>query len=161
MPAPIRTVVTIPYASLLNAKIIEQTNDGSLLVDKHFLIFCMQPALAKIKVDDTWYLERYPDVQLAIDNNVVPSAAAHYTRHGYFENRMPYRIEVDPEWYLQQYPDIRMAIQREEFTSAQDHFEKVGFAEGRFPYANFTLTTVPEPAEPKLPGHGERLRAFG
>jgi len=74
---------------------------------------------------------------------------------------MPYQIQVDPEWYLQQYPDIRMTIQREDFTSAQDHFEKVGFAEGRFPHANFTLATVPELAEPKLPDNGERLRAFG
>src|SRR5215469_1123224 len=136
VPAIIRTVVTVPYASLLNAKIIEETNDGPLLIDRHFLIFCMQPILAKIKVDDNWYLERYPDVQLAIDTNVVPSAAAHYTRHGYFENRMQYRIEVDREWYLRQYPDVGLAIEREEFSSAQEHFEIVGFAEGRFPHAN-------------------------
>jgi len=119
----------------------------------------MQPILAKIKVDDDWYLSRYPDVQLAIDNDMVPSATAHYTRHGYFENRMPYRIEVDPEWYLREYPDIRLAIQREEFTSAQDHFEKIGFAEGRFPYPNFTLVTVPEPSDPKLSNQMERVRA--
>jgi hypothetical protein len=96
-------------------------------------------------------------VQLAIDNNVVPSATAHYTRHGYFENRMPYLIEVDQDWYLQQYPDIQLAIGRDEFSSAQDHFEKLGFAEGRFPYPNFTLATLPEPIEPKLPV--ERARA--
>ena len=161
MPAIIRTVVTVPYASLLNAKIIEETNDGPLLIDRHFLIFCMQPILAKIKVDDNWYLERYPDVQLAIDTNVVPSAAAHYTRHGYFENRMPYRIEVDREWYLRQYPDVGLAIEREEFSSAQEHFEIVGFAEGRFPHANFSLATVPEPPDPKLSDHMERARAFG
>ena len=93
--------MTVPYASLLNAKIIEPTTNGSLVIDQHFFIFCMQPILAKIKVDDEWYLTRYPDVRLAIDNHVVPNVAAHYTRHGYFENRMPYRIEVDPEWYLQ------------------------------------------------------------
>ena len=161
MPALIRTVVTVPYASLLNAKIIEQTNDGSLLVDRHFLIFCMQPILAKIKVDEDWYLKRYPDVQLAIDNNVVPSAAAHYARHGYFENRMPYRIEVDAAWYLQQYPDVGLAIEREEFSSAQEHFEIVGFAEGRFPYPHFTLATEPEPGDPKLRNPPERARAVG
>lgn len=159
MPSQIRTVVTVPYASLLNAKIIEPTNDGCFRVDRHFLIFCMQPILAKIKVDDEWYLERYPDVQLAIESDVVPSATVHYTRHGYFENRMPYRIEADPDWYLQQYPDIRLAIQREEFASAQDHFEKIGFAEGRFPYANFTLATAPEPGGETLSNQTERVRA--
>jgi len=157
VPAPIKAVVTVPYASLLNAKIVEPTKTGSLIVDRHFLIFCMQPILAQIKVDDVWYLNRYPDVQLAIDNNVVPSATAHYTRHGYFENRMPYLIEVDQDWYLQQYPDIGLAIGRDEFSSAQDHFEKLGFAEGRFPYPNFTLATLPEAIEPKLPL--ERVRA--
>jgi len=146
--ASIKTVVTVPYASLLNAKIIEPTTNGSLIIDRHFFIFCMQPILAKIKVDDEWYLTRYPDVRLAIDNHVVPNVAAHYTRHGYFENRMPYRIAVDPEWYLQQYPDVGLAIEREEFSSAQEHFEIVGFAEGRFPYPHFTLATEPESGDP-------------
>ena len=159
MSASIKTVVTVPYASLLNAKIIEPTQDGSLLVDRHFLIFCMQPVLAKIKVDDDWYLHRYPDVRLAIENGIVPSASTHYTRFGYFENRMPHRVEVDPDWYLQEYPDVRTAIERQEYTSAQDHFENSGFAEGRFPYANFTLGTVPEPGDPKLTNAVERVRA--
>ena len=159
MSASIKTVVTVPYASLLNAKIIEPTTDGSLIIDRHFLIFCMQPILAKIKVDNDWYLKRYPDVQTAIANDLVPSANAHYTRHGYFENRMPYRIEVVPDWYLQEYPDVRTAIERDDYGSAQDHFENVGFAEGRFPYANFTLVTVPEPEDPKLTDSIERVRA--
>jgi hypothetical protein len=158
---PIKTVVTVPYASLLNAKIVEAKQDGSLLIDRHFFIFCMQPVLAKIKVDDDWYLRRYPDVQLAIDSHTVPNASAHYTRHGYFENRMPYRIEVDADWYLREYPDVRLAIEREEFTSAQDHFETVGFAEGRFPYPHFTLATVPEPGDPKSMSAMERVRAVG
>jgi hypothetical protein len=120
----------------------------------------MQPILARIKIDENWYLDKYPDVLLAIENDVVPNAVTHYTKHGYFENRMPYRIEVDADWYLEEYPDIRLAIERGEFASAQDHFDIAGFAEGRFPYRNFTLNTIPEPGDPKLPSSIERVRAI-
>jgi len=159
VPAAIKSVVTVPYASLLNAKIIEPIHDNYVAIDRHFLVFCMQPILARIKIDENWYLDKYPDVLLAIENDVVPNATTHYTKHGYFENRMPYRIEVDADWYLKEYPDIGAAIERGEFASAQDHFEIVGFAEGRFPYRNFTLNTISEPGDPKLPSSIERMRA--
>jgi hypothetical protein len=106
VPAAIKSVVTVPYASLLNAKIIEPINNNHVVIDRHFLVFCMQSILARIKIDENWYLEKYQDVLLAIENDVVPNAAAHYTKHGYFENRMPYRIEVDADWYLEEYPAI-------------------------------------------------------
>ena len=127
MPAAIKSVVTVPYASLLNAKIIEPVHDNYVLIDRHFLTFCMQPILARIKIDENWYLDKYPDVLLAIENDVMSNAVTHYTKHGYFENRMPYRIEVDADWYLEEYPDIRLAIERGEFASAQDHFDVLLF----------------------------------
>ena len=36
-----KSIVTVPYASLLNAKIVEQFDDDYLAVDKHFFRFCM------------------------------------------------------------------------------------------------------------------------
>jgi hypothetical protein len=139
-----KSIVTVPYASLLNAKIVEQFDDDYLAVDKHFFRFCMQSIIENINVDEKWYLNKYPDVLLAIEEGAIPSASTHYTRHGYFENRLPYLIEVDSPWYLEQYPDVRRAIERGEIPSAQSHFETVGFAEGRLPYTNFTLKMVSE-----------------
>ena len=140
----IKSIVTVPYASLLNAKIVEQFDDDYLAIDKHFFRFCMQSIIENINVDEKWYLNKYPDVLLAIEEGTIPSASMHYTRHGYFENRLPYLIEVDSPWYLEQYPDVRRAIERGEIPSAQSHFETVGFAEGRLPYTNFTLKMVSE-----------------
>ena len=39
--------------------------------------------------DEHWYLRRYPDVAQAILNGKVPSALAHYERHGREEGRQP------------------------------------------------------------------------
>ena len=39
--------------------------------------------------DEQWYLERYPDVAEAIEAGKIPSALAHYQRHGSAEKREP------------------------------------------------------------------------
>lgn len=139
MEHPVRSVLAVPYASLINAGVIKPAEEGRLTVDGHFLRFCMVAVLATIQLDEQWYVKKYPDIQDAIDRSLVTGAAAHYLNHGYFENRIPYYIQVDSEWYIEQYPDVGEAILRLEFSSAQEHFETAGYSEGRVPYPNFVL----------------------
>jgi hypothetical protein len=141
----IKTVVAVPLSFLLNAKIVAfSDNDDYMTVDKHFFQFCLRPILEKVRVDEDWYLSRYPDVLNGLERGAVSSATEHYAKHGYFENRMPYAIKVDTGWYLEQHPDVKEAIGRKLFASAQAHFDSVGFIEGRLPYPDFTLSTVLE-----------------
>jgi hypothetical protein len=150
-------VVAVPYRFLLNARIVlPPEGDEYVKVDRHFFQFCLRPILERIEVDEEWYLSKYPDVLTALEDGAVPSAAAHYVRHGYFENRMPYPIEVDEEWYLEQYPDVRTAIERNTFASAQAHFDIAGFAEGRLPYAGFALATLPNGDDTEAWNRGNR-----
>jgi hypothetical protein len=136
----LRSLMTVPYATLLFSKMVEEDVRGQYVrVDWHFFQLCMQEIVEGIMFDEEWYLGRYPDVMQAIQSGTVANAAAHYQKHGYFENRLPYRIQVDTAWYLRQYPDVQAAIERDQLRSAQRHFEMVGYSEGRLPYPNFTL----------------------
>ncbi len=128
------------YASLLNRKIlIPSQKSNYIAVDRDFWVVTVRSSIAKIAVDEAYYLARYPDVAQAIANGIIGSAAEHFCESGYFEHRMPYRIVVDEPWYLAQYPDIADALAAKAITSAQTHFEEVGFAEGRVPFPNFAL----------------------
>jgi hypothetical protein len=128
------------YAGLLNQRIIIPSPKGNYIaVERHFLNSCLSPLLAKVKIDEKWYLEAYPDVQEAIASGVVPNVPAHYARFGFYEHRMPYRILVDEAWYVAEYADVRAAIAQNHFESGQAHFEADGFREGRIPYPNFQM----------------------
>jgi hypothetical protein len=107
--------------------------------EEAFFSNCLIPLLEKVKVDENWYLEAYPDVRDAIASGVVPNVRAHYARFGFYEHRMPYRILVDEAWYLAEYADVRAAIAKKHFETGQAHFEADGFREGRFPYPNFQI----------------------
>jgi hypothetical protein len=92
-----------------------------------------------IFVDEKWYLQKYPDVAAAIANGDYASASDHFSRFGYAERRMPYRVEVDENFYLSAYPDVAEAVRKGAYRSGQQHFEEAGFSEGRHPYPNFSL----------------------
>jgi hypothetical protein len=128
------------YASLVNEKaIIPPGGSPYFGVQEHFFQSCMADRLAKVRVDEAWYLEAYPDVREAIAGGAVPDARTHFVMFGYYEHRMPYAIDVDEAWYLRAYPDVEKAVQRKHFTTAQDHFNQYGYREGRLPHANFSL----------------------
>jgi len=146
MTAP--SLLAVPYATLINAKIVVSSiKKPYLAVDEHFFRFCMRSIIDKIKIDEKWYLSRYPDVAEAMGEEGPLSAAEHFIKHGYYENRMPYEIIVEEAWYLDQYPDVLIAVRNGDFASAQAHFEGVGYAEGRFPYPNFSLLTAATASE--------------
>ena len=47
-------------------------------VQEHFFQSCMADRLAKVRVDEGWYLEAYPDVREAISSGTVPDARTHF-----------------------------------------------------------------------------------
>jgi hypothetical protein len=133
-------MIVTSFATLINSKVVSPSpRPHYLIVEKNFFQSCLRSTIEEVEVDEAWYLGRYPDVADAIKKKAVSSAQEHYATHGYFENRLPFRIVVDAPWYLKQYADVEQAVRSERFASAQDHFERVGFGEGRFPYPNFAL----------------------
>jgi hypothetical protein len=137
------------YATLLNKKlVVPSPKTPYVAVDRAFFIALLARRLGNIYVDETWYLDRFPDVREGIERGEFASAAEHYANVGFYEHRMPYEIEVDEDWYLENYPDIAIAVTKGIFQSGRAHFYRVGFREGRFPHANFTLRSAQETATP-------------
>lgn len=127
------------YATLKNQGLLVAESETHFRVERHFLIDLMASRLAQIRFDETWYLNKYPDVRDAVRRGSVASGREHYLLHGYFEGRMPTAIAVTEKWYLSAYPDVAEAIRRGVYKTAQAHFDLAGYREGRLPYANFQL----------------------
>ena len=128
------------YAALLNLKmIVPSSKTNYVAIEKHYWQGAFEIRLLEIDVDETWYIEHYPDVAAAIAKRTIRDARHHYCQSGYFEHRMPYQIEVLADWYLSQYPDVRDAVGQGVFSSPQEHFEKLGYQEGRHPFPEFSL----------------------
>ena len=90
--------------------------------------------LIMVKVDESWYLERNPDIAEAVRDGRTKSGRDHFINNGYFEGRQPFPMAVDEAWYLAQYPEVAGAIQQGSIQSALDHFERHGYKEGRKPF---------------------------
>ena len=137
------------YATLLNKKlVVPSAKTPYVAVDRAFFNTPLARRLGNIHVDETLYLDRFPDVREGIERGEFACAAEHYAKVGFYEHRMPYEIEVDEDWYLENYPDIATAVTKGIFPSGQAHFYRVGFREGRFPHPNFTLQSAQETARP-------------
>lgn len=135
------------YAELLNRRILVVVPDRDhAAVNGSFFRNLLAPTLARIPVDERWYLETYADVSAALQEGRVASARDHYIRFGYFEHRMPRPLTVDEGWYLDQNPDVRKAVDTGAFRSGQRHFQLQGFQEGRRPRPGFMLCE--QPAQP-------------
>jgi hypothetical protein len=111
------------YVELLESKLLE----------------LLQGLLARVQVDENWYLTQNQDVAAAVQGGELKSAHEHYVRAGYFENRLPAPVRVDEGWYRKQYPDVSAAIKSGAVKSGQQHFECNGFKEGRLPAAGWSL----------------------
>jgi hypothetical protein len=88
-------------------------------------------------VDEEWYLARYPDVALAINQNAqkgeIVSARVHYLRHGQREGREAYRF--DAAWYRRAYPLVDRDIAQGRAASLKEHYERCGRYRGYLPHA--------------------------
>jgi hypothetical protein len=97
------------------------------------LIEMLRQVIIGVEVDDTWYLERYPDVAEAIKQGILQSARLHFVNDGYFEGRLPFPIKVDERYYLTQNSGVAEYVRKGVLKSGQQHFEENGYAEGRLP----------------------------
>jgi len=110
--------------------------NGNLTVQLTYEEFLdvIRAMLAPVEVDETWYLETYPDVAEAIKAGRVASAQEHFVCNGYFEGRWPFAIVVDEGWYLKENPGVAQYIGAGRLETAQQHFDHDGYREGRLPF---------------------------
>ena len=71
-----------------------------IAVDQHFFFRWFGQALGTIYFDEQWYLTKYPDIRSAVQGGKIAKAQHHYTRFGFYEHRLPYKIEIDEPWVL-------------------------------------------------------------
>jgi hypothetical protein len=136
-------MVTPSYATLINRKLlIPSPKAPYTAVEINFFQEVMSRVIANIRVDETWYLQTYPDIAAAVQEGKIPNARNHYCRHGYYEHRLPYQITIDDPWYRAQYQDVDHAVATGIFPNAQFHFDEIGFREGRLPWAGFAFDEV-------------------
>jgi hypothetical protein len=112
------------------------TVKGELTVSTTYTKFTdlVRMLLQVVEVDETWYLEKYPDIAEAIRGGTIVSAREHFLSDGYFEGRLPFQIKVDEAWYLEQNPGVAEYIAQGKLESAQQHFDDNGYREGRRPF---------------------------
>lgn len=130
------------YSALRNSireRVSVNRQDKEVIVSRAIFDLLMRGALASVSVDEKWYLERNPDVRMAVEAGRLRSARQHFVEAGYLEGRLPFAIRVDEQFYLETNPDVRAAFERGAILSAQAHFEETGCREGRSPSVSFSI----------------------
>ena len=84
--------------------------------------------------NESFYLDKYPDVQLSVTNGGFTSGLQHFQTFGAAENRDP-NVNFDSSYYLASNPDVQAAVTSGGFTSGLEHFEANGAGEIRAPTA--------------------------
>lgn len=85
--------------------------------------------------DDTFYRNRYPEVNQAIQQGLVKSGLEHFKTIGQFKGLDPSPL-FDTSFYLNKYPGVKTAVQQGKITAIQ-HFIKYGEVEGLDPITGF------------------------
>lgn len=126
----------LPPFNTIKAKVHIADAQGKSTVSASYDEFLdlVRALLSVIEVDETWYLEKYPDVAEAIKAGKVASARQHFLHNGYFEGRLPFALKVDERWYLTEHPGVAEYIRAGRLESAQQHFDHDGYREGRLPF---------------------------
>jgi hypothetical protein len=82
--------------------------------------------------DSEFYLRKYPDVKIAIDEGLLISAHQHYVLHGKQEGKTALPLEpFDESFYLTLYQDVKNAVTNGVYECGLEHFVIYGQAEGR------------------------------
>lgn len=93
----------------------------------------IESIISGVGIDQMQYFETYPDIEEAVASGQLPSAAAHFSRYGYFERRVAIPNSFDKDWYLATYPDVGVAIADGEYPDAATHYIETGVREWRSP----------------------------
>jgi hypothetical protein len=126
----------LPPFELLKSFLTISNVKGELMVSCSYenLVQMLRRMIAGVEVDESWYLERYPDIADAIEKGLVQSARLHFVNDGFFEGRMPFPIRVDERYYLSQNVGVAEYVRKGMLESGQQHFDENGYAEGRLPF---------------------------
>ena len=126
----------LPPFELMKSFLTISNVKGELMVSCPYenMVQLLRRMIVGVEVDETWYLERYPDIAEAINQGIVESARRHFVNDGYFEGRMPFPIYVDERYYLSQNAGIGEYVRKGMLESGQQHFDENGYAEGRLPF---------------------------
>ncbi len=95
------------------------------------LLLLLAEVLRYVEVDESWYLERYPDVRAAVLSGDTTSARFHFAAAGYREGRLPRELPFDAAYYFDQYKDLANTFGRSDVAALRHHYETNGFFEGR------------------------------
>lgn len=102
-----------------------------LIVTREGMVQLIQKFLDDVEVDESWYLETYPDVSEAVAAGACLDALTHYRTFGYFEGRLPSLHGFNPLQYLDKNPDLKQPLGGKGPNALQDHFIQYGYREGR------------------------------
>src|SRR5580658_1587732 len=91
--------------------------------------------------DEAAYLERYPDIQRAIAEGVIPNAWTHFLRHGLTEGRS--HVAFDEAFYLTSYPQAAIDISAGRVETALGHYLAFGRAYGYLPNGRARRPDIP------------------
>lgn len=81
--------------------------------------------------DPEFYLDKHADVVLESGNRSADMARHHYTRWGFREGRLPFRL--DEAWYARAYPMAAMEVSQGDYRDFAHHYVAVGRARGYRP----------------------------
>jgi hypothetical protein len=104
---------------------------GTATVSRSFLRALIGELAGRMRFDQEWYAEKYPDVEGARLAGDVQSLYAHFRAAGYFEGRLPAELPFDPQWYRTQYRDIAETFLPSDAEGMRTHFLTSGYFEGR------------------------------
>ena len=139
------SVYIIPYSVLMPQAGLETQKDAAVLqVTREQLLTLIRKLLLSVPVDEAWYRNTYPDVNLAIEKGVITSAKEHFVTNGYFEDRLPSKIVVDEEFYTSKYPDVAEGIDDGEMTPPKNISRPMASAKGAC-HSGFEQRSVTRP----------------
>ena len=85
----------LPPFEVLRSFLAITNVEGELMVSCSYenLIQMLRQMIIGVEVDESWYLQRYPDIAEAIELGDIGSAQEHFDSNGFAEGRLPYDIE--------------------------------------------------------------------
>jgi hypothetical protein len=103
----------------------------AVAVTRKFLRELISEFVCRMRMDENWYAETYPDVEGARLAGDIESLREHFVRSGYLEGRLPAALPFDPQWYRRHYRDIADAFPSADPDEMRTHFLTSGYFEGR------------------------------
>ena len=115
----------------LGVSATQLTGNGTITVTRKFLRVLIGALARRMRVDEGWYAETYPDVEGARLAGDIESLRGHFVQSGYFEGRLPAELPFDPQFYRRHYRDIAESFPASDPEGMRAHFLTAGYFEGR------------------------------